>query len=170
MKQVYGTLVLLLIGFVVGALAVVANAIPTPQVVEDNAVAALSSALVVAAVVLVFLFRRPQYLPHPRYSALRFQFPWKGVLVSLVFVYFSLAAIHITNGFSTGEGLTMPFEDVRALVTCPNKPSEVWDFVNRPPIPFNFLEVRYGDMGPELYEAVCSGEFRALISALRFPG
>ena len=34
MKQVYGTLVLLLIGFVVGALAVVANAIPTPQVVR----------------------------------------------------------------------------------------------------------------------------------------
>ena len=45
--------------------------------------------------------------------------------------YVAVAIVHVSNGFSWGDSLGMPFEDYRTMIECPAQPALVWDFIDR---------------------------------------
>tara|TARA_Y100000817_G_C16362584_1_gene326593 strand:- start:118 stop:378 length:261 start_codon:yes stop_codon:yes gene_type:complete len=55
----------------------------------------------------------------------------KTALFVALIIYGALMFIHISNGFTIFESLSMPTRDIRMAISCTDNPEHVWEFINR---------------------------------------
>ncbi len=75
----------------------------------------------------------------------------KRVGIGILLVYVVLVGLHMSNGFTFSESLSMPVRDARMAATCPNEPQHVWEFIDRGPLTLGL----FGLAGGDVYDLVC---------------
>ena len=79
-----------------------------------------------------------------------------GVALSIATLYVTLAIIHVANGFTVGDSLSMAIRDGRAITSCPFNPQEYWTFINRND--FQSVAAAFAQVaGEDIYDSVCNG-------------
>ena len=87
------------------------------------------------------------------------------VAIGVGVLYISTIVLHVSNGFTLWESFGMVVRDARAVATCPHKPKEYWVFIDRGLLVSSGVGIAMMT-GENVYDLVCSGEFREAIEGL----